>query len=57
MSPEIDRKKVLAFYYTWYGTPQVSGAWYHWPEGGHTPDEVDHRGLPDIGDSGESREV
>ncbi len=23
-------KKVLAFYYAWYGNPQVSGRWVHW---------------------------
>jgi len=23
-------KKVLAFYYPWYGNPQVSGRWFHW---------------------------
>jgi len=23
-------RKVLAFYYTWYGNPDVSGAWRHW---------------------------
>lgn len=23
-------RKVLAFYYLWYGTPQVSGRWIHW---------------------------
>lgn len=25
-------KKVLAFYYAWYGNPQVSGRWIHWQE-------------------------
>lgn len=23
-------KKVLAFYYAWYGNPKVSGRWFHW---------------------------
>ncbi|HEX30581.1 TPA: hypothetical protein ENG04_10925, partial [Candidatus Poribacteria bacterium] len=23
-------KLVLAFYYPWYGNPQVSGRWVHW---------------------------
>src|SRR5437868_12602300 len=23
-------REVLAFYYGWYATPQVSGVWYHW---------------------------
>jgi len=42
-------RQVLAFYYTWYGTPQVSGAWYHWDEGGHSPDDVNEDGYPDLG--------
>lgn len=25
-------KKVLAFYYGWYGNPEKSGRWYHWEE-------------------------
>lgn len=25
-------KKVLAFYYGWYGNPQVSGRWHHWDQ-------------------------
>ena len=41
--------KVMAFYYTWYGAPPVSGTWLHWPEGGHNPDHLDAKGLPDIG--------
>jgi hypothetical protein len=28
---------VCAFFYPWYGTPQTSGAWRHWQEGGHAP--------------------
>ena len=27
-------KEVLAFYYGWYGNPQVSGKWVHWREVG-----------------------
>ncbi|MBC7286604.1 MAG: hypothetical protein H5T86_00870 [Armatimonadetes bacterium] len=27
---EVRSKHVLAFYYLWYGTPQVSGQWVHW---------------------------
>ena len=23
-------RKVLAFYYTWYGTPEIHGRWVHW---------------------------
>lgn len=42
-------KKVMAFYYTWYGTPEVSDGWYHWPEGGHNPDKLDEKGLRDVG--------
>jgi hypothetical protein len=25
------------FYYPWYGSQSVDGAWRHWDEGGHTP--------------------
>lgn len=25
-------KKVLAFYYGWYGNPQISGRWVHWSD-------------------------
>jgi hypothetical protein len=32
-------KKVLAFYYAWYGNPQVSGKWVHW----HDVDEANKR--------------
>ena len=42
-------RKVLAFYYTWYGVPQVSGNWYHWDEGGHSPNDVNEDGYPDLG--------
>ncbi|MGQ9610544.1 MAG: glycoside hydrolase family 99-like domain-containing protein [bacterium] len=42
-------RKVLAFYYTWYGVPQVSGDWYHWDEGGHFPNRVNEDGYPDFG--------
>lgn len=42
-------RKVLAFYYTWYGTPKFQGRWMHWDEGGHTPTTTDSRGWPDIG--------
>ncbi|MFC4014235.1 ThuA domain-containing protein [Nonomuraea purpurea] len=28
---------VHVFYYPWYGSPSVSGAWRHWEQGGHTP--------------------
>jgi hypothetical protein len=42
-------RRVLAFYYTWYATPAVSGEWRHWDEGGHHPDRNDPSGLPDTG--------
>src|SRR5512138_910226 len=29
--------KVAAFYYPWYGTPQLDGKWLHWDQNGHTP--------------------
>jgi len=29
---------IFAFYYPWYGTPNVSGYWVHWNEAGHNPD-------------------
>jgi len=41
--------KVLAFYYPWYGTPWVSGAWIHWNEGDHDPDIIGPGGRRDIG--------
>ncbi|WP_207755423.1 ThuA domain-containing protein [Nonomuraea cypriaca] len=28
---------VHVFYYPWYGSPSVSGAWRHWQQGGRTP--------------------
>ena len=29
--------RVSAFYYPWYGTPALDGAWEHWTQNGHTP--------------------
>ena len=29
--------QVAIFYYAWYGTPRVDGAWQHWGQGEHTP--------------------
>src|SRR5260370_5659499 len=26
------RREVLAFYYGWYGNPEVSGKWVHWKD-------------------------
>lgn len=40
--------QVLAFYYTWYGTPHFSGEWIHWDDAGHNPDVFDENGLRDI---------
>lgn len=42
-------RKVMAFYYTWYGNPEVSRRWVHWGEGGHNPERLDAEGLPDLG--------
>ena len=41
--------KVLAFYYTWYGTPDLQGRWVHWDEGGKDPSRTDSKGWPEIG--------
>lgn len=30
----------FAFYYPWYGTPSVSGYWYHWNDANHNPDNI-----------------
>jgi hypothetical protein len=30
---------VFAFYYPWYGTPEVSGYWRHWNDLTHNPDD------------------
>lgn len=49
VEPVVPSRKVMAFYYPWYGNPLVSRRWVHWPEGGHNPDTVDAAGLPDIG--------
>jgi len=38
--------KVLAFYYTWYGNPEVSGKWYHWRQGESDFSLLDKKGLP-----------
>lgn len=29
--------KVAAFYYAWYGNPEVDGTWIHWDQAGHKP--------------------
>ena len=33
-------KLVFAFYYPWYGTPEVSGEWFHWNNEGHNPENI-----------------
>lgn len=43
----LPQKKVLAFYYPWYGTPEISGAWFHWNEAGHNPEVLLANNLPD----------
>lgn len=49
IEPAVPSRKVMAFYYPWYGNPTVSRSWIHWPEGGHNPDAYDATGLPDVG--------
>jgi len=49
VEPAVPSRKVMAFYYPWYGNPLVSNRWVHWPEGGHNPDAFDANGLPDLG--------
>ena len=39
-------RKVLAFYYTWYGNPQVSGRWFHWRNDESDFSLLDEKGLP-----------
>ncbi|WP_083754083.1 glycoside hydrolase family 99 protein [Actinosynnema sp. ALI-1.44] len=48
---------VHLFYYPWYGSPAVHGAYRHWPQGGHTPpDDVGADFYPTLGayDSGDT---
>ena len=35
-----ERPDVAIFYYTWYGTPRVDGAWMHWAQNGNDPPEL-----------------
>lgn len=39
---------LFGFYYPWYGTPNVSGYWFHWNEGDHNPENFSD-GRKDIG--------
>jgi Glycosyl hydrolase family 99 len=42
--------RVTAFYYPWYGTPAVDGAYQHWSQGGHDPpDDIASAFYPDGG--------
>ena len=34
---ESSPSQVGIFYYAWYGTPRVDGAWLHWGQGEHAP--------------------
>jgi len=46
------KKTVVAFYYDWYGNPEISGSWAHWNECHYTtrdPSNVDERGYADLG--------
>jgi glycoprotein endo-alpha-1,2-mannosidase len=36
-APAAHAATVAIFYYPWYGTPRVDGAWEHWNQGGHAP--------------------
>lgn len=47
-SPRQKAFTTFAFYYGWYGTPEVSGGWVHWSDAGHDPTKVDAQGLSDI---------
>src|SRR5215472_16705433 len=34
-------RQVLAFYYGWYGNPDVSQRWYHWKDADTTKKHID----------------
>ena len=36
--PEVSYK-VAAFYYPWYGNPEIDGKWIHWTQNNHLPPE------------------
>jgi len=46
--PEKVEKKVMAFYYPWYGTPEVSGEWKHWSWVSGEPNALNEDGYPDL---------
>ena len=37
LAPSAAAGTVAIFYYPWYGTPSVNGAWLHWNQNGHSP--------------------
>ena len=44
------RVRVSAFYYPWYGTPALDGAYQHWSQNGHTPpDDIASEYYPAAG--------
>jgi hypothetical protein len=54
--PAAPNPDVHLFYYPWYGSPAVAGAYRHWQQGGHTPpDDVGADYYPVLGayDSGD----
>jgi hypothetical protein len=43
-------RSVVAFYYPWYGTPALDGAWEHWSQNGHNPpDDIASAFYPELG--------
>jgi hypothetical protein len=36
VAPAAHAGTISVFFYPWYGTPAVDGAWEHWDEGGHS---------------------
>jgi len=49
LSTQKPKMGTLAFYYPWYGTPEVSGCWRHWPPDGET--RITHQPLLGFYDS------
>ncbi len=42
--------KVAAFYYPWYGNPEIDGQWIHWPQNNHLPpDDISSDYFPALG--------
>jgi glycoprotein endo-alpha-1,2-mannosidase len=41
--------KVAAFYYPWYGTPNIDGQWIHWTQNNHVPpDDIASDYFPEL---------